>query len=201
MTKIHLAVLALVLSGGCGFGVPEQGSPEIEEVQAVEAPSSDARGLVKKMAVRARKVQAVRRAMEALALTEHTTVERLTKDPDAIARSIVEHADAYKIDPFVLVAIAWSESRFRTDAKGDMLGGEYRSCGITQIRTDFKGRPTCEQLMDPHFALGWTASHLSATASTNGYLRLNRYNGGDYEVRIWRKVDWLRREVQGSLPA
>jgi soluble lytic murein transglycosylase-like protein len=141
----------------------------------------------------------VMRAMEILAATENTTTDKLMLDPERVAEAFVTHASEHNLDPLLLVAIAWSESRFRADAKGDHLGGAPRSCGMTQVRTDFKGRPTCEALLDPDFAISWTAQYLVDT-SQKGKLQLNRYNGGDYEVRIWRKVDWLKRELT-ALPS
>lgn len=140
-------------------------------------------------------VREVLTAMEVFAKTEHTTPSKLMVNPHDVATALVDSARAQQIDPLLLVTIAWTESRFRPAAKGDMKNGVPRSCGITQIRTDFKGRPTCEALLDPRVALDWTAKHLASTAK-DGRIRLNLYNGGDYEVQIWRKVDWLRRELQ-----
>jgi len=137
----------------------------------------------------------VLRAMSLLAESENTTPEKLMPDPAAVARAVQDQAEEKQLDPLLLLAIAWTETRFKVNMKGDYLNGKPRSCGITQVRTDFHGRPTCNQLLDPAFALGWTANQLNLIADDAGRVRLNRYNGGDYEVRVWRLVDWLRRQT------
>jgi hypothetical protein len=133
--------------------------------------------------------------MTLLAHMEKTTPEKLMSSPEAVARVIQEQAEMNGQDPLLLVAIAWDESRFKADQKGDYLNGHPRSCGMTQVRTDFKGRPTCAQLLKPEFAIGWTAQHLNEIMDPVGRVRLNLYNGGGYEVKIWRLVDWLHRQT------
>lgn len=139
-------------------------------------------------------VDPVLQAMKVLAKTDKTTPEKLMADPRKVAQIIVDQATAARVDPLLLTTIAWTETRFRTNLKGD----HGRSCGITQVRTDFKGRPTCEQLLDPAVAFAWTATHLNEISDTGGKIQLDHYNAGKYEVRIWRTVDWLRRQLPVS---
>lgn len=148
-------------------------------------------------------VQKVTQAMEAIAQTvwPNDLGELLDKwgegyAPQDWAEFIVDNAAAHSIDPLLLTAIVWNESKFKVGSLGDHRGGKARSCGPTQVRTDFKGRPTCNQLLDPDFALGWTAEHVAKFAEKcNGRICLKRYNGGDYEVRVWRDTDLMRRSI------
>jgi hypothetical protein len=117
-------------------------------------------------------------------------------NPHSLSAIITKWSHVYAVDPLLLVAIAWRESRFDPNQKGDKLGDRFRSCGWTQVRTDFRGRPTCSQLMDPDFAMGWTANFLTEiTRACGGRVCLTRYNAGDYERLVWRDVDWLRRNL------
>lgn len=59
-----------------------------------------------------------------------------------------------------LTAIAWHESRFDPNAKGDYIEGVPVSRGAFQIRTDFPRRPTVEEANDPLFAARWTLDRL-----------------------------------------
>ena len=142
----------------------------------------------------------VGQAMEVLAATENTTLTRLLArwgqgDPEVLAGLFWDIARQHKIDPLLLVSIAWKESRFKAASEGDFKRKRPRSCGMTGIRTDFKGRPTCEQVKDPAFALNWTAAHLASfPARCEGAMCLSRYNGGKkYEIEVWRLVDQMRR--------
>lgn len=112
--------------------------------------------------------------------------------PVPLAETIVLAADRWDLDPLIVTAMAWRESRFRPAATGDHMDGVPRSCGITQVRTDFPGRPTCERLMDARFALLWTVERLAAIRNDAGRLNLSRWNGGGYERDVWRDVDWIR---------
>lgn len=146
----------------------------------------------------------VRRVVGAMALLAEgeppgdlrTLLRRWGTDPSSLAEVIVMAADRWEIDPLVVTAMAWRESRFRPGALGDHRDGAPRSCGITQIRTDFPGRPTCERLMDVNFALLWTTERLAASRDAQGRVALSAWNGGGYETDVWRDVDWIRSRLQ-----
>jgi len=117
-------------------------------------------------------------------------------DADTLAGLILNNATRHGIDPFLLTAIAWQESKFNWRSEGDFKHGKPRSCGMTAVMTTFRGRPNCKQLKDANYALGWTAQHLSTFPRyCKGLTCLSRYNGGDYEVRVWRLVDLMHRGV------
>ena len=154
------------------------------------------------------RLQQVHKAMQAIATTKWPhdldKLMRRWKQPYTswdFARFFLKHADANGLDPLVLVAITWKESKFKAIVKGDHLRGKARSCGCTQVRTDIKGRPKCAQLLDPDFAIGWTAKHLARFPGLcKGVLCLNKYNRGEYEVKIWRTVDFMRRALLTDRP-
>jgi soluble lytic murein transglycosylase-like protein len=51
-------------------------------------------------------------------------------------------------------------------------------------------------LKDADYALDWTARHLSTFPRyCKGFICLSRYNGGAYEVKVWRLVDLMHRGV------
>ena len=144
--------------------------------------------------VRIRRVVA---AMAVLARREvpsnlRTLLRRWGTEPVELASVILMAADRHDVDPLLLVAIAWRESRFRANAKGDHRDGRIRSCGMTQIRVDFPGRPSCDELMDVEAAVLWSAEHLAGARREDGTLVLARWNGRDYENRVWRDVDAMR---------
>lgn len=137
-------------------------------------------------------------ALLVLGRTEHDDLDRLQKwglTVESLAEMTLRHAEAHGLDPLLLVAIAWKESRFIPTKEGDHRKGRPRSCGITGVRTDYPGRPTCAELKNPDFALGWTATFLAATKKADGQLNLSKYNGGQYEALVWRTVDWLRSSI------
>lgn len=60
--------------------------------------------------------------------------------------SLLDNAAKYKIDPFVMAAIAWNESRWTPNAF------DGACCGIGQINPSFVPE-NCEQLKDPSVSL------------------------------------------------
>jgi len=141
------------------------------------------------------------KAMEAIASTAYPhDLDKLIEGWEQsytardIARIILDHAESNDIDPLVLTAIVWKESKFRVRTFGDYKNGKPRSCGMTQVMTTFRGRPECKELLDPYFAIGWTAEHLAKFPGwCKGWMCLRKYNGGDYEVKVWRIADRMRR--------
>jgi len=137
--------------------------------------------------------------MTALAATENISLERLSERYQWDVRQLPEIARrievSHGIPAEVLVAMAWQESRWNPQAEHD----KGRGCGLTGVRTDFAGRPSCEWLMVPENALAWTASHLNSLRDENGCLVLSRWNGSGkgarrYELRIWRLAEMLGRK-------
>lgn len=164
------------------------------EVAALEEAVADAR------------VWRVVRAMDVLARTEGCracTAWGLTgrwgASPTVMAEAILLAADAHGVDPLDLVAISWRESRFDPRARGDThLGDLVLSCGPTQVRVDFPGRPGCDSLADPEFAFDWTARRLASLRGRDGRLRLYRWNGSErYEVEVRRDVELMRSALGG----
>lgn len=117
---------------------------------------------------------------DALAAMAHriSASERVFLRADQVAAltSAVREAGArHDIDPRLLLAIAWRESRFRAHAIGD----HGRSCGAFQIRTDLPGRPTCRRMMDLHHGADFAASyldHLRRTCDPEHFIAA--YNAG-----------------------
>ena len=69
---------------------------------------------------------------------------------------INEKAAEYGVSGEVLYAVIKGESGFIPTAIGD----HGKACGLAQIRTDFHPI-TCEQAMEPRFAVDFIAKHLS----------------------------------------
>lgn len=115
-----------------------------------------------------------------LALLTHrlAAVERQRisgRQVDNITRAVREAGEAYNVDPKVLLAIAWRESRFRTNAVGD----HGRSCGAFQIRTDIAGRPSCRRMQDFNAAARYAAFYLDWLRRHCDYGDyIAAYNGG-----------------------
>jgi len=119
-------------------------------------------------------------------------------DPQKIAVQILQGAKQHQLDPLLLVVIAWNESRFNPKAMSDFVKrpAEGQNCGLLQVRTDLPGRPSCDQMKSSEKNIGWVADHLQGIASLcRGELCLVKYNAGNYETRVWRKLDWLRRQL------
>lgn len=140
-------------------------------------------------------------AMDALAQSDHVSIRRLERrygwSPLELVTPAIVYGALYHVPPEVLVSMAWWESRWNPKAVGD--GGV--SCGLTQVRTDYEGRPTCKALQDPAYAIEWTAKRLDAQRDDEGHLQISRYNGAGpgavrYEVRIWRTANLLRRYTE-----
>lgn len=139
-------------------------------------------------------------AMDRLAQTERTGLARLSRrrprsaKPLAIAREV----EAPSADGFLLLALSWRESRWNARAVGD----QGRSCGLTQVRVDFPGRPACADLVqDWRSAVRWAERKLTGFTAPTGLLRLYRYNGsGDgaerYENEVWRANHLLRTSYE-----
>ena len=182
---------------------PERGCLTLEEYQAVRTLEAHAEVQVEVQGIYYERLHRVHEAMEAVAETKWPhdlqKLMRRWRQPYSswdFAEMFLKHADANGIDPLVLVAITWQESKFKAVVKGDHLRGKARSCGCTQVRTDIRGRPKCTQLLDPDFAIGWTAKHLAGfVRRCKGKLCLNKYNRGEYEVKVWRTVDLMRRAL------
>lgn len=121
---------------------------------------------------------------------EHLTelMELWDQDSYQIADAILRGAKANKVDPLVMVALAWRESNFYLKAKGDKKDGKFRSHGPTQVRVDFKGRPTMEQLQNPYFAFEWSAKYIKA----NG---LASWNGRTQAKAVQERADKLRQTL------
>lgn len=164
--------------------------------------------------------------MERLASTEHpwsldVLLTRYGVKAVDLATLVVKYADMYNLDPFVLVAIAWEESRFNSHAHGDKRTNKetgkkrYRSFGLMQINLGsdgyVRGRPTMDECFIPGLALKWAARELARQRNYSakvgkfdgkGRLFLHRYNSKnlknswDYELKIWRTADLAR----GSFP-
>ena len=124
-------------------------------------------------------------------------VRRWGGKPELFAEAILKASDAYRIDPLAMVAISWRETRFDVTALGDSKEGtSILSCGPTQVRVDFPGRPSCEQLQDAEFAMNWTAKKLDGMRDEFGRIRLTGWNGGrQYEIEVSRDVSWIREHL------
>lgn len=130
----------------------------------------------------------------------------------------VDHVElaeaAYNLDQraygsvFVPLAIARHETGFRNLRGDHHLSDDGRgvSCGITQIRTDFEGRPSCDRLVrNPEYALEWTHNHLnrlfrSTQCISNGRC-LQRYAGAgqravEFEKWVYNISDYVEEHLQ-----
>lgn len=96
----------------------------------------------------------------------------------------------------VPLVIAMHETGFR-NLRGDhhlSEDGTPVSCGLTQIRTDFEGRPRCQDLLDnPRKALEWTANHLNRLYVSKPCIErglcLSRYAGAGPKAREFQ--NWV----------
>lgn len=113
-------------------------------------------------------------AIQRLAETEYKVYPR--ERADLLAKCAVQAGVAHNVEPGVLLGIAWHESRFQFRAVGD----HGVSHGLTQVRTDFPGRPTPEELYNPCFALNYTAKKLSNWRATTGSGKPTQF------VQAWR---------------
>lgn len=139
----------------------------------------------------------VKKAIELFCEWKGTTAKALFEKRSVtlqdLSESILEVAQWHRIDPMVLVALSGRESLYDPKATHD----QGRGCGILGIRHDFKNRPTCKQLLQVEYSLQWTAVWLAKSRDkNNGWIDLSRWNGKDYELRVWRDVDRLNREVR-----
>lgn len=143
-----------------------------------------------------------------------------TADLDLLARTVWElqrDVILYR-SPLVPLIIARHESGFRNLRGDHHLSDDGRgvSCGITQIRTDFEGRPRCSDLLrDPSKALMWTHNHLNrlmkSSACLNDNRCLSRYAGAgpkarEFEAWVYDVAEYvedhliLEREEASCLP-
>lgn len=176
-------------------GTTEHSDPVVDSLQA-EAPAQ--------ITDQDPRIQQVVQAMGTIAKTEWPhDIDKLLGvweegyTVDDWAAYFVRAADAHGVDPILLVAITWQEGKFKVRIRGDKKKGKYRSCGPTQVRVDYPGRPSCQQLMDPDAALGWTASFLAARCKgQNDATCLRKYNPGRKYVRVVsRHLDLMRRSL------
>jgi hypothetical protein len=189
---IALLVSAIFVSDACAprtaqeplHGFVEHTTPEEPELPAAVAEEQDPLlledGLMSTEPYEHPDLRRARVAVQVLG-ENHSRMRRLSPSSfDRRARYIFEaaqtvyHETGVWVDP-VDIAIIWRfESGFRWAAQGD--GGV--SCGPTQIRTDYEGRPSCEELMtDPSVGLEWTAHKLVDLRLEYGVVRIDRYNG------------------------
>lgn len=139
-------------------------------------------------------------------------------DPLELAKAVQSFDQPAYGSIFVPLAIARHETGFR-NLRGDhhlSEDGSGVSCGITQIRTDFEGRPSCDYLLrNPKNALEWTHKHLnrlfrSSPCITNGKC-LQRYAGSgpkavEFENWVYEVTDYVEnhlsfeREIAACMP-
>ena len=123
---------------------------------------------------------------------------------------------AYRIDPDLLLAIAWRESRYQSDAIGPVVRGK-RACGVMQ--PIMRGRCVAPRLLDGYLegarhlrewmrATG--SQHDALVGYAGGYAMIERCKLGPIErERAGRVVDlcsapelrraaWIRRERERS---
>lgn len=124
------------------------------------------------------------------------------QDSHTVADAIVHAARKHNIDPMLLVAISWKESKFRVKAYGDHLKGKPRSCGPTQIRVTVPNRPTCEQLVEsPYFAFDWTAGFLQTfPRRKGGGLDMVGWNGPKAAAWFDEQVAKLHAQLEKERP-
>lgn len=77
---------------------------------------------------------------------KYAMTEKSVSTACSYTESLLENAAKYKIDPFVMAAIAWNESRWTPSAF------DGACCGIAQINPSFVPE-NCQQLKDPATSL------------------------------------------------
>lgn len=135
-------------------------------------------------------------ALALLALASGTPGGTRGLQPEVHATAAIEAAHLYGLDPVELVALAWEESRFRSD-----LVSVRGACGATQVNPKFVRGIDCDDLRDVRTAyligaLVWTRWRLHCPSDEP----LECYNGGNapgraarqYVARIKRNARWLR---------
>ena len=86
--------------------------------------------------------------------------------------TIVVWSDKYKIDPNLVASIMLVESGGNAEAVS-----HSGACGLMQAMSSdltsqygnmFAGRPTCKELMNPSFNVGWAVNYLAELYHRNG---------------------------------
>lgn len=132
-------------------------------------------------------------ALLALASTEQGGARGL--DPAAHVRAAMEAAHLYRMDPALLVAVAWEESR----GQGDRVSPKG-ACGALQIKPQFVPGVSCDDLMrlDVAYTVGaWAITRWKEHCPAGDPLAC--YNGGNapgrasmqYAQRVRKQARWL----------
>ncbi len=87
--------------------------------------------------------------------------EPLTNDGTGVlyeyAPTIVEAAEYHEIDPFILAALIYEESRWTPDAVS-----RSNACGLTQVLPQYSGGFTCNDLKNPEISI-WKGADILST--------------------------------------
>lgn len=126
------------------------------------------------------------------AVTEPTEIETIATEPHVpiydvpldkdLQIHIIETANYHDIDPAIIIAMAWKESTYRTDAIGD--GGN--SLGLCQVQPRWHSarmeRLGCPNLLDPYQNVTVACDYLRELINRYGSTEkaLTAYNRGHY---------------------
>lgn len=97
---------------------------------------------------------------------------------------VIDVATAFDLDPDLVAAVMWVESA--GDPIAESYVGAVGLMGVMPLEKGFDGRPTAEQLLNPHVNLRWGSGILAQILKQAGgdlHAALAAYNGG------WRLVD------------
>ena len=116
---------------------------------------------------------------------------------------IIEAGDKYDIDPTVLAALIWVESRWQKNAISSA-----KACGLTQVLPKYSSK-NCRQLRDPKTSIYTGAYFLNkwqkkrkkslkeALACYNvGNKCLKAKRGISYANLVLRKAKWYNKEIK-----
>ena len=100
-----------------------------------------------------------------------------------ITRALVEAADRYELDPALVVALSWQESKFNTRASGVNRNSSIDR-GLMQLNSSTFPFLDTEDFYNPYLNADYGAAYLRETMNLSGNIvaALAMYNAGPYRV-------------------
>lgn len=112
---------------------------------------------------------------------------------------IIAEAESHGIDPAIIIAMAWKESTYRTDAVGDG-GNSYGLCQI-QPRWHYSRMQKlgCTDLLDPYQNVTVAIDYLCELLNRYGSIdkALTAYNRGSYNGTVTSYANTVMAKAEG----
>jgi len=101
----------------------------------------------------------------------------------AVADALIVAADRYKVDPALVVAVAWQESRFRANAYGTNHNKSVDR-GLMQLNSSTFKTLSADDFFNPYINADYGTSYLRKTLDMSGNIvtALAMYNAGPGRV-------------------